>query len=51
MNSDGWLCVARYLTVRELCALMQVSRDWFYLWVTDRMHRILSKFPALQACE
>lgn len=53
MNSDGWLCVARHLTVRELCALMQVSPDWFYLWVTDRMwayqkHRILSEFPALQ---
>lgn len=54
MNSDGWLCVARYLTVRELCALMQVNREWFFMWVTDRMwgyqkHRVVSEFPALQA--
>jgi len=34
---DGWLLIARYFTVQDLCRCMRVSHDWFYAWASDRM--------------
>lgn len=45
--------IALHLSVRDLCRAMQVCRDWFSLWVDDRMwtvheQRIFSQHPELR---
>lgn len=50
---DHWQRISTFLTVRELCRLMQVSLSWFHIWVTDRCwlyqkQRICSRFPELK---
>jgi hypothetical protein len=50
---DHWQHISTFLTVRELCRLMQVSLSWFHIWVTDRCwlyqkQRICSRFPELK---
>lgn len=53
-SSDQWHLVARHLSIVDLCRLMQVSRDWFHLWIADRAwwyhrQRICAHFPELNA--
>lgn len=50
---DHWHIMTSFLSVRDLCRLMQVSRDWFFLWVTDRAwmyqrNRVCRRFPHLE---
>lgn len=53
LSADIWqLCVGRHLTMRDLCNLMQVSSEWFSLWVADRAwerhrQRLVHQFPQL----
>jgi hypothetical protein len=54
VSSDQWHLVARHLRIVDLCRLMQVSRDWFHLWIADRAwwhhrQRICARFPELNA--
>lgn len=54
VSSDQWHLVARHLSIVDLCRLMQVSREWFHLWIADRAwsyhrQRICSQFPELNA--
>lgn len=37
MERDSWYCASRYLTIRDICRLMQVSRAYFYIGVNDVM--------------
>lgn len=54
LRTDHWQTVSTFLTVRELCRLMCVSRAWFHRWVDDRLwshqrQRICTQFPDLAA--
>lgn len=54
VSSDQWHLVAKHLNVRDLCRLMQVSKDWFHLWIADRAwahqrQRICATFPTLES--
>lgn len=48
MNPDTWVSVAKFLGPRELCRMMQLSRDYFYLFVSDRAWKHQrDRFPKL----
>lgn len=52
VSCDQWHLISKHLDVVDLCNLMQVSRDWFHLWISDRAwahqrQRICNVFPAL----
>lgn len=54
VSSDQWHLVSKWLTVKDLCRLMQVSRNWFHLWISDRawMHqrnRVCRRFKELNS--
>jgi hypothetical protein len=54
ISSDQWHLIARHLSVVDLCRLMQVSKDWFHLWIADRAwahqrRRICDRFPNLKS--
>lgn len=54
LRTDHWQTVSTFLTIRELCRLMCVSRVWFHRWVDDRLwyfqrQRVCAKFPELGA--
>jgi hypothetical protein len=52
LRPDHWHVIGRHLSVVDLCRLMQVSRDWFHLWIADRAwahqrRRVCTRFPSL----
>lgn len=52
LSFDGWLQVARYFTVTDLCRCTAVSHEWFYVWISDRMWmhqraRVCAAYPEL----
>lgn len=54
LRPDHWHSIGQYLTPTDLCRVMQVSKNWFHLWVTDRawMHqrmRLCRLFHGLNA--
>lgn len=54
LRPDHWHTIAKYLSVIDLCHMMQLSHSSFYLWVADRAwahqrQRICARFPALNA--
>lgn len=54
LRPDHWHAIAKYLSVIDLCHMMQLSQSSFYLWVADRAwahqrQRICARFPALNA--
>lgn len=54
LKPDHWHSLTPYLSINDLCSLMRVSRDWFFLWIADRawMHqrkRVCARFPELNA--
>lgn len=54
VSFDQWHLVGKHLNTRDLCHLMQVSKDFFYLWITDRAwipqrERLCFVFPALRS--
>lgn len=53
LRFDHWQTVAKFLTVRDQCRAMQVSRAWWSMWVDDRMwthheERVFSRYPELR---
>lgn len=54
LRPDHWQHISTFLTIRELCKLMCVSRTWFHFWIDDRYwlyqeQRICFHFPELQS--
>lgn len=54
MNPDMWQNISTFLTVRDLCTLMSVSRGYYDLWISDRMWmyqklRVCARFPELES--
>lgn len=51
LHADLWrVCIGRYLRCADLCALMQLSPEWFYFWVADaswalQRQRVCARFP------
>lgn len=50
--NEVWILIGKLLRPCDLCHMMQVSSDQFYIWVTDRMwmyqrKRMCSLFPRL----
>lgn len=53
VSSDQWHLVGKHLNIKDLCRLMQVSKDFFYLWIADRAwshqkERMCLAFPDLR---
>jgi predicted DNA-binding transcriptional regulator AlpA len=53
LRADHCQVLSKFLTIRELCRLIQVSRKWFHLWIDDRswLHqeqRVCACFPELK---
>lgn len=53
LQNDHWQHISTFLTVKELCRLMCVSRSCFHFWIDDRYwsyqeKRICFRFPELK---
>lgn len=53
LGLDHWQYISKFLTIRELCRLMRVSRAWFHQWIDDRSwlyqeQRVCASFPDLK---